>query len=208
MKNLFINTKWLIITLLLIFSLKTWGYGVGPSTFPMLTNKELLSTEITGVLSNGESLGIQGRYTNKINRKSIIDAGIGFGGGDRTSRIFANMDYEIFPDYKNQPRFSTKIGLENAQEFNRRKNILHLTPTLSKGFSFWGKEAFPFLAFPMGINLDKEANTYESMMALSLGINGRVPIKEYSHLTASAEVQLDIKDSFSAFILALAFPIN
>ena len=202
------NAKWIIITLLLIFSLKTWGYGTGPITYPMLTNKKLISTELAGILNNGKGLGIQGRYTNKINRKSIVDMGIGFGGGDRTSRIFANIDYELYPDYRGQPRISTKIGLENAQEFNRRKNILHFTPIISKGFNFWGKEAFPFMAFPAGINLDKEAKTYETMLAFSLGINGKIPIEEYSHLTASLEAQLNIKDSFSAIILALSFPVD
>ena len=202
------NAKWIIITLLLIFSLKTWGYGTGPMTYPMLTSKKLISTELAGILNNGKGLGLQGRYTNKIGRRSIIDMGIGFGGGDRTSRIFANIDYELYPDYRGQPRISTKIGVENAQEFNRRKNILHFTPIISKGFSFWGREAFPFMAFPTGINLDKEAKTYETMLAFSLGINGKIPIEEYSHLTASLEAQLNIKDSFSAIIFALSFPVD
>ncbi|MCY4524152.1 MAG: hypothetical protein OXB84_05390 [Halobacteriovoraceae bacterium] len=202
------NAKWILITLLLIFSLRTWGYGVGPTTYPMLTNKKLLSTEITGVVSNGKGLGLQGRYTNKISSNSIVDMGIGFGGGDRTSRIFANIDYEIFPDYKSQPRISAKLGLENAQEFDRRKNILNFVPTVSKGFNFWGREAFPFLALPMGISLDKAANTYETMAAFSFGVNGKVPIEEYAHLTASFEAQLNLSDSFSALMFAVAFPID
>ena len=52
------------------------------------------------------------------------------------------LDYEFFPDYMKQPRFSVKGLLQNVKDGDTRKNVFGVTPIFSKGFSFWGYEGF------------------------------------------------------------------
>ena len=197
-----------VCLLSLVFMANAWGYGMGLSSYPLRISSKRINTEITGLMGDGQGLGIQGRYISRINRKSTFDLGFGFGGGDRTSRIFTGLDYEIFPDYKYQPRFSTRISVENAREFNKRKNILGVAPIVSKGYVAWGKEIYPFLSFPMGVSLDKETKTYDVMTAVSFGVNGGIPVKGYSNMTAGIEAQVNLNNSFSAIILSTSFPMK
>jgi len=199
----------LFISMLMAPILSSYGYwGTGVSTYPMLMDNKFLSTEITGDFSANGGLGFQGRYTQKINQSTIVDAGVGFSGGDRTGRIFASIDYEIFPDYQKQPRISTKAFYENSAEDGQRKNIIGVIPTFSKGFNFWGQEAYPYASVPMGVSLDKNNKSYDTFLKLSLGISGKIPYESLKHLTASVEGTLNIKDSYSGLYMALHFPIN
>ena len=109
------------------------------------------------------------------------EAGVGLGSGERTTRLFAGIDYEVFPDYQNQPKFSVKAGLENASEFGVRRNILGISPTVSKGFEANGKEFFPFFSLPVGISLDGDRNTYKTLANASMGVTGNLPFEEYKN---------------------------
>ena len=198
--------------LLFIASLVTapsvWAYGTGQSTYPLLEKQHIVSTEITGITATGGGVGIQGRYTRKINKKLVMDAGFGLSGGEMTNRFFAGADWEIFPDYINQPRVSVKTSLENAKEFKVRKNILTVAPTLSKGFSFWGEEAYPFVSLPFGVQLISDTKQYETVANINLGVAGKLPLEGYKKFTASAEVTVDIKDSYTGVFLGLSYPLN
>jgi len=168
----------------------------------------MISTEFTGILSNGGGMGLQARYTQKINNQLKFDTGLGIGGGERNSRLFAGLDYEIFPDYQNQPRFSLKASYENAKEFNNRYNIFSIAPTISKGFSFWGKEAYPFFTLPVGISLNENSKKYETIINASFGWTGKLPIKGYDHLTTSVEASLNLKNSWGGVFVGLSYPLN
>ncbi len=196
----------IILLLAPISSFAYWGTGV--STYPMLMDNKFLSTEFTGDLSSDGGLGFQGRYTQKISQSTIVDAGVGFSGGERTGRIFASVDYEIFPDYQQQPRISAKAYFENSAEYGKRKNVIGVMPVFSKGFNFWGKEAYPYASLPIGVSLNKDNKSYDTFMKLSLGVSGKIPYPALSHLTASVEGTLNIKDSYSGLYAALHFPIN
>ncbi|NOT78134.1 MAG: hypothetical protein HOP07_03925 [Bacteriovoracaceae bacterium] len=211
MKNLKVLSI-LGLTLTLGFgSSAAFGYGMGISTFPLEAEKKVLSAEVTGIVSNGSGLGLQARYTQKINEFSAVDAGLGIAGGERSARLFAGYDYELFPDYENQPRTSIKAFLENSKEFGTRRNILGLAPTVSKGFSFWGQEAFPYLSLPYGISLDGTKNSYQTTISANLGITGIIPAEQIGSsraITANAEVIVGLKDSFSAVFVGLGYPIE
>lgn len=185
-----------------------WAYGTGQSTFPLMEKQHMVSTEITGITSTGGGFGIQGRYTRKMNKRLVLDGGFGLSGGERTNRFFAGADWELFPDYMNQPRISIKTSLENANEFDVRRNILTVAPTVSKGFSFWGEEAYPFVSLPFGVQLINETKQYETVANLNLGILGNLPFEGYRKFTASAEVTVDIKDSYTGVFLGLSYPLN
>lgn len=187
---------------------QAFAYGIGQSTYPMLEKQHMLATEITGITSTGGGVGMQARYTRKMAKQLVLDGGVGIGSGDRSNRVFVGADWEIFPDYMNQPRFSVKTTLENAKEFKNRRNILTVAPTISKGFSFWGREAFPFVAIPFGVQLINETKQYETIANLNLGILGKLPIEAMKKFTASAEATVGIKDSYTGVFLGLSYPLN
>jgi len=203
-----------ILGLTLVLSLgasNAFGYGMGISTFPLEVEKKVLSAELTGIVSNGAGLGLQARYTQKINEFSAVDAGLGIAGGERSARLFAGYDYELFPDYENQPRTSIKAFLENSKEFGTRRNILGVAPTVSKGFSFWGNEAFPYISLPYGISLDGSKNAYQTTISANIGITGIIPAEKLGSsrpITANAEAIVGLKDSFSAIFVGLGYPIE
>ena len=190
------------------FSASAFAYGTGYSSFPLSVEKKMLSTEITGVTSTGGGMGVQARYTQKASDQLSFDAGLGMGSGERSGRIFGNADFEIFPDYMRQPRVAVRAGYEFAKEFGATRNILSVAPMVSKGFAFWGQEAFPFVSLPIGMNLNSDTKTYESMISLNTGINGHLPIEGYQNLIGSAEVQLGLKDSFTAILVGLSYPLQ
>ena len=199
-----------ITSLLLGFlaSQSALGFGAGWSSYPLLTDKKFISTEFTGVTSDGGGVGVQARYTQKLNKLTTVDAGIGMAGGERTSRIFVGMDYELYPDYMKQPKVSVKTTIENAEEFDVRFTSLTVAPTASKGFNFWGKEAFPYASLPVGLKLDTISSTYSTTVSANVGVTGNLPIDGYKHLTAKAEAFVGLKNTFSGMIVGLSFPMD
>ncbi len=198
-----------LLTLSMILgSSQAFALGMGQSTYPLLTNKKFLSTEITGITSSGGGLGVQARYTYKVNKAATVDGGIGVASGERPSRIFAGLDYELYPDYMKQPKISLKAQIENAKEFNIGTTDITFAPTLSKGFVFWGQEAYPYVAVPLGFKLDTDKSTYESTMSVNVGINGNLPFRGYKHLTGSLEAKLGVKNSYTGVVMGVAFPLE
>jgi hypothetical protein len=184
------------------------AYGVGYSTYPMLPGAKLVSTEFTGITSSGGGIGMQARYTQNLTKEMTVDAGLGISGGERSSRFFAGMDYELFPDYENQPRISLKTTLVNAKEFENRFNIISVAPTVSKGFSFWGQEAYPYFSLPFGVRLNDTAKSYETTVNASAGASTQMPFDGYEKLTANAEVTVSLKDSWTGVFLGVSYPLN
>ncbi|MCP4912531.1 MAG: hypothetical protein GY909_05385 [Oligoflexia bacterium] len=200
--------KSLISLAALLVSGTAYSYGTGTSSYPLMPEKRLVSTEFTGITSTGGGVGLQGRYTHKINEKTIVDGGLGIGAGERDSRFFLGADYELIPDYMKQPKVSLKLNFENAKEFDVRRNVLTLAPVVSKGFSFWGTEAYPFVSLPIGLSLNGESKTYESLVNLSTGIAGNIPVEGYRHLVATAEATIGVKDSYTGVFFGVSYPLN
>ncbi|OUR93498.1 hypothetical protein A9Q84_18670 [Halobacteriovorax marinus] len=199
--------KFISLITITLLSSNAWSLGTGISSYPLMTGKKLVTSELFGITSTGGGLGLQVRYTQKLSKKATLDGGIAISGGDRTSNFFAGVDYEIYPDYLRQPKISIKSTIEMGKENEVSRTKLSLAPTISKGFSFWGKEAFPFFSMPVGISLDSESKTYESTISANLGINGNLPIDGYNHLQGSAEVQFGVKDSYTSVMLGVSYPL-
>ena len=211
MKNLK-GLSLLALTLSLgLVSNTAFGYGMGISTFPLEQDKKILSAEVTGIVSDGGGVGLQARYTQKLNEVSSVDAGLGISGGERSARLFAGYDYELFPDYDIQPRTSVKAFIENSKEFGTRRNIIGVAPTVSKGFSFWGSEAFPYISLPYGISLDGKKNQYETTLSANIGISGLIAsdyLMTEKPVTANAEMIIGLKDSFTAVFFGFGYPLE
>lgn len=199
--------KKVFLTLITLSQASIFAYGIGQSTMPMLSGSKSIATELTGITSDAGGMGMQVRYTQKLDEKLVLDGGIGISGGDRSQRIFVGADYEIYPDYMQQPRVSVKGILERSTEFDQGITKISLAPTVTKGFSFWGKEAYPYVALPVGLSLNGDTQTYETAMSLNTGINGQLPIEGFKHLNGTMEIQVGLKDSFTAFLAGVTFTL-
>lgn len=203
--------KALPLTIIFIFALiptKTLPYGIGQVARPLPLQKKIISAEIIGMTSTGGGIGVQGRYTQKINQKLTLDGGIGVSSGEYESRFFLGADLEIFPDYRKQPRFSLKTTYINAREFDIRCNILSLAPIISKGFHFGRRKIFPYLSFPFAINFDSKDKKYETQINGSLGITGPFPIGGNHRFIGNFEITAGLKDSYTAILAGISYPLN
>ncbi len=192
----------------LVVGSNVWAYGTGISTFPLSVDNKLISAELSGITSDGGGVGIQTRFTQKINEQSTVDAGLGLGGGERSARLFAGYDYEILPDVDYQPKSSVKAFIENAKEFGVRRNVLGIAPTFSKGLNVSENEIFPFVSLPFGISLNNKNNTYATSFSANLGISGNIQLENAKTLTASAEAVIGVKDSFTGAFISTGYPIE
>lgn len=181
---------------------------VGVSTHPFTMKKHVITTGFDNYLSSGSGMGMSARYFQRLNSKMNIDAGFGITDGDRSSRFVMGADFEIVPDYGRQPRFSLKGILETENLDNDRVNSFGAAPTLSKGFAFWGKEAFPFVSLPMKVSLNTDENTYETSTALAMGITGRLPVAGFKNLVGNLETNIAIRNSYTAFVMGVSLPIE
>lgn len=200
--------KRMILAVALCLSFGAYATTVGLSTHPFTMNKRVITTEFNSYLSTGSGMGITAKYFQRVDGKLNFDAGFGVTDGDRANRIFAGADYEIFPDYGRQPRVSAKALIETADFDGDRINTFGVAPTLSKGFSFWGKEAFPFLAVPLNVSLNTDEGTYETSTALAAGITGRIPLNGYENLVGNLETNVNLRNSYTAIVMGVSMPLQ
>ena len=197
-----------ISLILCLFTTVAFGYGVGQITHPLKKGGQLVSAEFTGIMTDGSGVGMQGRYTKRFSDKFRADAGVGLGAGDRSFRIFTGADYELYPDYAKQPRVTLKAGLEIGSEFGNTVTTMSMTPIASKGLSLWGVEGYPFIAVPIGIGLNSSNNTYETLFSVAAGWTGKIPVKSLEKFTASVEMNLGLKDTYTGLFLGMAYPLK
>lgn len=204
------NFKNVLLALVALTPSLSFAYGIGYASYPLQEKKLLLSPEFTALLSEGAGAGIQGRVSFKPNQPFMVEGGFGAGTGDHSVRLFTGADYEIFPDYEKQPRISIKGFLEHAREFKKSINIIGIAPTVSKGFNFWGHEAFPYFSLPFALGLHDSTKTYHSRVNMSLGITGKIPqeIQGAQQWVGNIETTVSLKDSYGGFFLSLGYPLN
>ncbi|MCT4642148.1 MAG: hypothetical protein N4A33_07580 [Bacteriovoracaceae bacterium] len=199
--------KKIILAMALVVSMSSFSSTIGLSTHPFSTNNRVVTTEFNSYLSNGTGMGITAKYYQRLNRRLNFDAGIGITDGDRSNRLFVGADYEIFPDYGRQPRFSVK-GLAETLTFDGdRINTFGVAPTISKGFLFWNKEAFPFVSLPVKVGLNSDEGTYETSTSLATGFTTQLGSGSLRDMIGSVEANFDLKDSYTALVLGVSLPL-
>jgi hypothetical protein len=201
-------TKIVLVLGILLASTKIFASGMGWSMYPLMLDQKILSTEFVGDFSSGGGAGFQGRYTQRVGTNTIFDGGIGYASGERAGRIFLGMDYELFPDYMNQPRISLKTLLQNSKEYEERVTRLFIAPIVSKGFYFWGNEGIPYISVPVGVGLNNTSKTYAGFAHLSFGLVGKMPVERYNDILVKLEGQWNLTKSYSGMFLGVSFPIN
>ncbi|MBD66347.1 MAG: hypothetical protein CME62_14145 [Halobacteriovoraceae bacterium] len=200
--------KSIFMLLTLLLSSSVMASSIGLSSHPFVMEKHIVTTQFDSYLSNGSGMGIAARYLNRMNEKINMEAGFGVNDGDRASRFFAGADMMIIPDYGRQPRFSIKGLLQTESVEGERINSFGAAPTVSKGFSFWGNEAFPFLALPINVGLNTDEGTYETSTALATGITGRLPFGNFRDLVGNLEANFSLRNSYTSIVAGVSLPIQ
>lgn len=181
---------------------------IGVSSHPFTMQKQVIRTEFSNYGSNGAGSGINASYFKRLNERVNFDAGFGISDGKSASKVFAGADFELIPDYGRQPRISIKTLLDSQNYNGDRINSFGAAPTLSKGFSFWGNEAFPFVALPVKVGLNADDNTFQTSTALAAGITGRLPFAGFENLVANLETNIAIRNTNSSIVLGVSLPIQ
>jgi hypothetical protein len=197
-----------LLLLSIVLSSSAFAYGTGYSAFPLTQKSKVISSELTSDFSgDGGGVGLQLRFTQKFFPKFIAEVGAGLSGADNSeTRAFVATDYEIFPDYMNQPRFSVKTTFGTGKEQGLSRTRLLAAPNVSKGFNFWGYEAYPFVSLPVGLNLHGDTNTFKTEVSTNLGITGNLPFEGFDHLASNIELQVGLKNSFTGLLVGLSYP--
>lgn len=197
-----------LICVSLLMVSNAFGYGHGIISHPLRIKDKMITTEFTGILSNGTGMGMQARFTQKVDPKLIVEAGAGVQDGERNNTLFLSADYTLLPDFGRQPKFSLRGTLETSYEFNSRVTNLNVSPLFSKGFNFWGREAYPYLSIPLGISLDSAEGKYNITTALSVGMTGKLPFDGFKKLIANLEGKFNIKNSYTAMFMGFSYLID
>lgn len=190
------------------FAMGAFATTIGMSNHPFLMKKHIITTEYNNYLNDGSGMGLTAKYLQKVNDKMNFDAGFGFTDGERASRFFMGADYQIIPDYGRQPKFSLKGIAETENTDGSRINSFGVAPTLSKGFAFWGKEAFPFIALPMKVSLNTNEKEYETSTSIAMGITGRLPIADMKNVVGNIETNISLRNSYSALVMGVSIPVE
>ena len=191
------------MSLLLVFNL--YAYGVNYSTYPFAPATKILAVDIGG--KNG-AMATQLRVAYKYDSQIMVEGGLGVAtSGEDNASMFAGLDYELVPDYMQQPRVGIKIAVDNSNLQTGRHNIFSVTPTVSKGVNFWGKEAFPYIAIPMGMAFGAD-QTYSTYFAMNVGITGNLPVNNYRHVVANLEASLGMSGLSSYLYAGFSFPFR
>jgi hypothetical protein len=181
---------------------------IGVSNHPFVMSKHIVTTEFNNYLSSGSGAGITAKYTRRYNEKLSIDAGFGFTNGERESEMIIGADLSLIPDYGRQPRGSIKSFMSTSKIDGERINSLGMAPTLSKGFVFWGKEAYPFIALPLKVSLNTAEGTYETSTAIAIGMTGRIPVGDFKDLVGNIETNFSLRNSYAALVMGVSLPIQ
>lgn len=200
--------KYFIALISFFSSLQIFPYGTGISTHPIDEKQGLITTEFTSFFSKGSGAGMQARYTTKLFSNFTAEAGFGFSNGARSNRLFLAGDIEILPDYDRQPRFSTKVGYENANEFNGRHHIFSATPLVSKGIAVNTFPLYPYAGIPIGLTLNSNEQNYKIRTAVIAGLTAKLPFEGTEKMLINAELQVNVTNSFSGILAGVSLPIN
>lgn len=201
--------KFVTLSVLSLFiSTSLFASTVGISTYPIIFQKNILSMEFNGIMSEGGGVGIQGRYSRIVSERTILDAGVGLSAGNKTNAIFFGGNYEIYADYHKQPKVTIRGQWESSNEYGARYNIISLTPIISKGFVASNKNIFPHISFPYSINLNSADASYKTTLSTALGITGNLPFKGYENLIGTLEARFSLSNSYSGLFAGISFPVD
>ncbi len=202
------KTRFATVVISLFLTTTVFGYGLGISTHPLAPQDKYITTEYTGLMSKASGKGLQIRYAYSINPELTVEGGGGVSDGEFANRIFAGVDYTLFPDYQRQPKIIIRGSVENAEEFGERKNLLGIAPVISKGLNVYGQELFPYISLPLQLALNGESKEYRTKSRVALGMTAPLPIKNYNQFLANIEASINLKHAYTGLFVGLSYPLK
>jgi len=194
----------LIITASFLIS-KAFSAEVGWSVYPLQENQKMITAQFG--LTDGGGFGMTASYLHKLSPEWDVEAGAGYTGGDRGFTLYGAGDYEIFPDYDNQPRLSVKGWYQYSDEYNSSINRFYASPLVSKSFILWGHEAFPYASIPTGVSLNYNNKQYSLFSTLAVGISGNLPFEKMKNILMLVEARLNITGAYSGLNFGFSYPM-
>jgi hypothetical protein len=162
---------------LLIFVICTSAQAsvVGITTHPLSAEARALSLETTGYFNQRHEMGVGLRYTHGMQQGQLLDI---MAGGAQHSRGFtfgAGMDFEILQDEGSQPRVSIKPFYQQQKFEGNKSSVIGAAPSLRKSVDILGTILNPFIAVPLGVQVDSSDDEFVYYASLSFGASLAIP---------------------------------
>ena len=188
--------------LFFLISASTQASIVGLTTHQLSEEARVLTAQTTAYMNQRHEMGFGLRYTHGIQQGQLLDV---YAGGAQHSRGFsfgAGMDFELLSDEGAQPRVSLKPFYQHQKFESSKLTNLGAAPTLRKALDILGTNVYPFLAVPMGIQIDSSDDEFVYLASVSFGVSMAIPNTE-ERLVVNLEANKNLgaaSDSLSALI--------
>jgi hypothetical protein len=190
--TLIIKTMKTILFCCLLLSVYAHASVVGISTHPLNDEARVLSAEMTGYMSQRHEVGMGLRYTQEIDRGSLLDLAVSGAQDSRGLLLGGGMDFELLREDVRQPRLSIKPYYQYQKFEDKKENLIGAAPTMRKGFSIEGNEFFPYIAVPTGIKVDSQNDAFVYYASVTLGASMPLPVAGGDKLLVSVEGNKDL----------------
>lgn len=183
---------------LLSFSFLLRAENVGLSAYELsIKEKNYLTAEAVAKFTNETGVGFQARWTHLYTEKIKFDGGYAFNSGHRDQRLFAGLDYEIFPDYKLQPRISLKGLVDFVKSGSHFGVLLGVAPIVSKGVAIGSVHTYPFVALPI-------KRLFSSHSQFEIGINWGVGVSLGDRGVVTFESNINLGNTSGSILIGLS----
>lgn len=175
---------------------------VGLTTHQLNEEARVLTLESVGYMNQRHEMGFGLRYTHGVQQGQLLDV---YAGGAQHSRGFsfgAGMDFEILSDEGYQPRVSLKPFYQHQKFESSKLTNLGAAPTLRKALAIFDTNFYPFIAVPVGVQIDSSDDEFVYLASVSVGASMAIPNTE-EKLVVSLEGNKNLgaaSDSLSALI--------
>ncbi len=176
-----------ILFLLTIVSLPVSASIIGISTHPLNRQARVLSSEMTGYMSQRNEVGAGLRYTQEVAKGRLLDANVAGAQESRALTLGAGLDFEVQREDVSAPRLSLKSYIQNQKFDGESANLLGVAPSIRKGFVVSNQEFFPYLAVPTGLKIDSATNEFVYYASLTFGASMPFPASGTDRVLLSLE---------------------
>lgn len=162
---------------LLIFIICTSAAAsvVGITTHPLSDEARAITAETTGYFNQRHEMGFGLRYTHGLQQGQLLDISAGSARYSRGFSFGAGMDFELLRDEGAQPRVSIKPFYQHQKFEGNKYSVIGVAPTLRKSVEILGITFNPFLAVPLGVQIDSSDDEFDYYASLSFGASMAIP---------------------------------
>ncbi len=164
-----------MILLVFLLPLSSFASIMGISAHPLNRQARVLSSEMTGYMSQRNEVGAGLRYTQEVAKGRLLDASVAGAQESRALTLGTGLDFELQREDVSAPRVGLKPYLQYQKFDGESANLLGVAPSLRKGFVLSNQEFFPYLAIPTGLKIDSATNEFVYYASLTVGASMPFP---------------------------------